>query len=75
MKRINTHDGLFHNPDQFNSGTVIDATWLNALQEEIAQTIEYFGGTVDPTVSNQLAKTIESVFRNGSGTIDCGIIG
>lgn len=62
MRRINTFDVLFHpgNPQTGELGTIVTADWLNAVQEEIAQAIEGFGGTVDPAVPNQLAQVLQA---------------
>lgn len=62
MQRINTVDSLYHdgNPATGELGTVVPAACLNAIQEEIAQAIEGFGGTVNPGIPNQLYQAISA---------------
>ena len=56
MQRIGTTNGLFIDGDQTTNtkGTICTAAWLNSLQEEIAEAIEGMGGTLNPSVNNQL---------------------
>jgi len=72
VKRINTADGRFHDSDQFTHGTVISADWLNNIQEELAGIVEYFGGTVNGSVPNQVARSIFQAIQNGPTSLDCG---
>lgn len=62
MERIESIDGLFHegNPSSGQKGTKVKATWLNAIQEEIAGVIEGAGEEVDAAQSAQLFKALRS---------------
>jgi len=67
MKRT---DALNHNNNRFKDrdvgagtdGTVLDETWLNNVQEELAAIIETNGGTLDGGVENQIATLLNGMF-------------
>ncbi|MDN3578724.1 hypothetical protein QWZ03_18310 [Chitinimonas viridis] len=62
MRRINSPDQQFHDgdPSQGVVGTLVSASWLNQVQEEIATVIEGAGITLDPAKTNQLEEAIRS---------------
>jgi hypothetical protein len=45
------------NPSAGTRGTVVDAAWLNAVQEEICNFIEDLGGTLVKGTNTQLLTT------------------
>jgi hypothetical protein len=54
-------------------GTAVDAVFLNSVQEEIANTIEYSGTTLNATLFTQLRDAIIYLIRNsGIYAIDTG---
>ena len=60
MLRTNGEDHVNHMfsdgvPEQGKQATVIDAEWLNAVQEEIAQFIELAGLTLDGAIRTSFA--------------------
>ncbi|MDH5298115.1 MAG: hypothetical protein OEV91_03775 [Desulfobulbaceae bacterium] len=56
MERIGTPGGLFvgGDPATNTKGTTVTADWLNTVQEELANIVEGFGGTLDPEDNGQL---------------------
>ena len=52
-------------PEQGKQATVIDAEWLNAVQEEIAQFIELAGITLDGSNPHQLRDALLAIFMAG----------
>lgn len=50
-------------------GTIADAAWLNAVQEEPAAVIEGEGMTLDKSDQTQLKQAIEKLVRRLSGSI------
>jgi hypothetical protein len=68
MQRIETIDKQFHNINKITKqgGTVITAEWLNAIQEELANTIEGLGATLSLTNSNQLYMVLMDNFLRKS---------
>jgi hypothetical protein len=65
-------------------GTVVDADWLNAVQEELCNFIEDLGGTLVKGTNTQLLTTLmsaswalagsalQSILKGGSGGLDIG---
>ncbi len=62
MDRIDTTDGLFldGNPATGTKGSLVTATWLNNVQEEIARAVELLGGTLDSEDREQLGSLLKS---------------
>jgi hypothetical protein len=63
MHRIDTTDsvdGLFSDGNEVTGvpGTLVDAAWLNAVQEEIANVVEDAGLTLNKSLNNQLASAV-----------------
>lgn len=59
MQRVvNPPNNLFvnGNPAEGTPGTIVTAEWLNAVQEELANIIEMFGGELDPEDNAQIVK-------------------
>jgi len=54
MQRITGSPFIDGNPGTNTKGTIIAAAWLNAVQEELAGTIEGLGGVLDPMNNGQL---------------------
>jgi hypothetical protein len=52
-------------------GTIVDDSWLDSVQEEIARAIELLGGTLNAANMQQLGELLLSVFSVvlGSGTV------
>jgi microcystin-dependent protein len=75
LQRINTPDARYHdgNPATGELGTIVPAACLNAVQEEIAQAIEGFGGTVNAGIANQLFLAIQAAI-NAAATQPAGSI-
>lgn len=70
MIRTNGEDHVNHMfsdgvPEQGKQATVIDAEWLNAVQEEIAQFIELAGLTLDGSNPHQLRDALLAIFMAG----------
>lgn len=70
MIRTNGEDHVNHMfsngvPEQGKQATVIDAEWLNAVQEEIAQFIELAGITLDGSNPHQLRDALLAIFMAG----------
>lgn len=70
MLRTNGEDHINHMfsdgvPEQGKQATVIDAEWLNAVQEEIAQFIELAGLTLDGSNPHQLRDALLAMFMAG----------
>lgn len=70
MIRTNGEDHVNHMfsdgvPEQGKQATVIDAEWLNAVQEEIAQFIELAGMTLDGNNPHQLRDALLAIFMAG----------
>lgn len=67
MQRIDTPnatvDGLFKNGDGTDQDlpTEFDAAWANAIQEELAHSIEGFGDTLNPESTIQLLTVLRSI--------------
>lgn len=73
MQRINTSSSvptLFGagkpgfqdgNPATATPATYFDASWCNAVQEELAEAIEAFGVTLEPGIFNQLATILLAI--------------
>lgn len=89
MQRISGYtalNGRFVNEDvqQGKPGTILDATWLNSVQEEIAAVVERSGGTLDANNQHQLADVVLQAqsdlsalmeFRRASGwSIDADVL-
>jgi hypothetical protein len=59
-------DGKNHDNNRFkerdenlgNPGSILDANWLNAMQDEVVNTIEALGITIDPNNPKQLKEAI-----------------
>ena len=68
MQRIITGDELFDpgEPSTNTKGTMVTANWLNAIQEEVANTIEGFGETLDPGQDDQLFSVLASYLQRKS---------
>jgi hypothetical protein len=49
-------------PSQSIMGTVVDASWLNSVQEELANAIEGMGGVLDPANEHQLKDALLAMF-------------
>lgn len=60
MQRVDTIDGLFSNGNQATGlkGTVLNATWLNSFQEELAGVVEGGGYTLSADDQAQLARLL-----------------
>ena len=63
MKRIDTLysvNGKFNDRDTDKGipGTEVNASWLNAVQEELVNVIEYAGLELTPNINNQLSNSI-----------------
>ncbi|SHJ39976.1 hypothetical protein [Fibrobacter sp. UWP2] len=70
MLRTNGEDHVNHMfsdgvPEQGKFATVINAEWLNAVQEEIAQFIEQAGITLDGSHPHQLYDALLAIFMAG----------
>lgn len=70
MIRTNGEDHVNHMfsdgvPEQGKQATVIDAEWLNAVQEEIAQFIELAGLTLNGSNPHQLRDALLAIFMAG----------
>lgn len=70
MIRTNGEDHVNHMfsdgvPEQGKQATVIDAEWLNAVQEELAQFIELAGITLDGSNPHQLRDALLAIFMAG----------
>lgn len=70
MIRTNGEDHVNHMfsdgvPEQGKQATVIDAEWLNGVQEEIAQFIELAGLTLDGSNPHQLRDALLAIFMAG----------
>lgn len=74
MQRINTPDNLYHDADPLNgvAGTVVTATALNAIQEEIVSVITAAGIPLNPASNSQLYDAIMAI--TGGGSIAWGAI-
>lgn len=72
MQRIAEVGGLFiaGNPSTNTKGTIVTASWLNAVQEEIALLIEGLGGTLNPAANNQLLSYLQGLLVNPGTIID-----
>jgi hypothetical protein len=66
MQRIGTQSGLFSpgDPATNTKGTVVTDAWLNAVQEELAGTLEGFGVVLTPADSGQLFDALLANFAN-----------
>lgn len=81
MKRTDsdgsTVDNLYTNGDPIGGipATVVDASWLNAVQEELALFIEAQGITLDQTNSDltQLQQALNNLVESGSSIADFSI--
>lgn len=78
MIRTNGEDHVNHMfsdgvPEQGKQATVIDAEWLNAVQEEIAQFIELAGLTLDGSNPHQLRDALLAIFMAGIEVGGAGI--
>lgn len=78
MIRTNGEDHVNHMfsdgvPEQGKQATVIDAEWLNAVQEEIAQFIELAGITLDGSNPHQLRDALLAIFMAGIEVGGAGI--
>lgn len=69
MQRIEEDGGLFinGNPATSTLGTIMTADWANAVQEEIAGTVEGLGLVLEPDDNGQLFEALLAVlnFREG----------
>ncbi len=73
MHRIDTagnEDGLFQdgNPQAGQQGTVMDADWANAVQEEIASVIEGAGMELDKGEHDQLKDAIAAMIATAAAS-------
>jgi len=89
MQRITGSPFIDGNPATNTKGTILAAAWLNAVQEELAGTIEGLGGVLNPANNGQLLaqllakfylKTTGEAFGGiksvaGAGTIDATYAG
>ena len=71
MKRfdgINNDGGMFQdrNPAQAKLGSVLDASWLNMMQDEVINVIEGAGITLDGTKTTQLSEAITKIIKDYS---------
>lgn len=71
MKRfdgINNDGGMFQdrNPAQAKLGSVLDASWLNMMQDEVINVIEGAGITLDGTKTTQLSDAITKIINDYS---------
>ena len=71
MKRfdgINNDGGMFQdrNPAQAKLGSVLDASWLNMVQDEVINVIEGAGITLDGTKTTQLSEAITKIIKDYS---------
>jgi hypothetical protein len=69
MHKIDTptsHNGAFVDPvpEYGTSGTVVDASWLNAVQNEICNTIVGAGKTLNKNRNNQLFEAVQVLINN-----------
>ncbi len=69
MKRVDTAgsvSNLFSDGDISNGEqpTIVDASWCNAVQEEISRTIESAGASLDATRYDQLYNAIQSMISS-----------
>lgn len=64
MHRITSADSLFHdgNPATGVQGTVVDAAWLNVVQEELAGLVEWAGLTPSAVDNTQLLQALQAEF-------------
>lgn len=62
------------NPSLAIPATVVDADWLNAVQEEIAGVIEGAGDTLDKTDQGQLYAAIQALISAANASIPRGYI-
>lgn len=56
MQQINTPDGLFHDgaPSTGELGTIVSASWLNSVANELENVVTGLGGTLDPARDDQI---------------------
>lgn len=71
MKRfdgINNNAGMFQdrNPAQAKLGSILDASWLNMMQDEVINVIEGAGITLDGTKTTQLSEAITKIIKEYS---------
>jgi hypothetical protein len=66
-----TVDGLFSagNPFESIASTVVDAVWLNGVQEELVAIIEAAGIVPSAATKNQVLAAIQVLFGNGPGVL------
>lgn len=74
MRRIETANNLFTDGDLAVGmlGTPVTAAWLNAVQEELALTVEGLGGILDSAKYNQLYAAIVAGLRGGPPSVAVG---
>ena len=74
MQRINTPDGQFHAGDPTTGalGTIVTQPYMQAVQEEIAGTVESAGITLDPNDNGQLLKAIKAIGSRTAPLADTG---
>lgn len=63
--------GLFTdgNPATASAATVVDASWLNAVQEEIVAVVAAAGIGLNPSANNQMAQAIAALIATAMGAI------
>lgn len=71
MKRfdgVNNDAGMFQdrNPAQAKLGSILDASWLNMMQDEVINIIEGAGITLDGTKTTQLSEAITKIIKDYS---------
>lgn len=76
MRRIETPDGLFHdgNPATGELGTILSASWLNAIQQEIIEILGAAGLVPDGERTDQLLAAIRNHIATGALALRSGLI-
>ena len=66
MQQINTPDGLFHDgaPSTGELGTIVSASWLNSVANELENVVTGLGGTLDPARDDQIKSLLTETFAS-----------
>ncbi|MGE8356437.1 MAG: phage tail protein [Microvirgula sp.] len=66
MQQINTPDGLFHDgaPSTGELGTIVSASWLNSVANELENVVTGLGGTLDPARDDQIKSLLTEKFAS-----------
>ena len=64
MYPIDTQDGLFHDGDGISElGTVLPASWLNQIQQELMAILKEAGINPDKNNVNQVVAAIKAIIQ------------